>query len=131
MVAARRIETDARQERAILLEDDLVVRSRVEEIACVEEQIRLEGLDERRDRALELEGLIAAVADDDGTKTPGSEARGRAEAKRRARGQQVYPIDEAFLAALSNMPPSAGCALGIDRLLMLFADTIDIADVLV
>ena len=30
-----------------------------------------------------------------------------------------YPIDDDFLAALAHMPPSAGCALGFDRLVML------------
>ena len=30
-----------------------------------------------------------------------------------------YPIDENFLAALANMPPACGCALGFDRLVML------------
>jgi lysyl-tRNA synthetase class 2 len=30
-----------------------------------------------------------------------------------------YPIDEEFLAALAHMPPSAGCALGFERLVML------------
>ena len=34
----------------------------------------------------------------------------------------VYPMPERFLAALSRMPPSAGIALGVDRLAMLFAD---------
>jgi len=41
---------------------------------------------------------------------------------RRALGRDVYPIDEAFLAALPSMPPSGGIALGVDRLVMLFAD---------
>ncbi len=41
---------------------------------------------------------------------------------RRARGKEVYPVDEAFLAALAAMPPSGGIALGFDRLVMLFAD---------
>ncbi len=42
------------------------------------------------------------------------EARTRAE-----RGRTVYPIDEALLAALPRMPPTAGIALGFDRLVML------------
>ena len=51
--------------------------------------------------------------------------------RRRRDGRQLYPIDENFLAALgAGMPPTAGCALGIDRLLMVFADTDDIADVI-
>ena len=49
---------------------------------------------------------------------------------RRSDGREVYPIDEKFLAALeAGMPPTAGCALGVDRLLMVLADTDDIADV--
>ncbi len=50
---------------------------------------------------------------------------------RRSDGREVYPIDEKFLAALeAGMPPTAGCALGIDRLLMVLANKDDIADVL-
>ena len=32
---------------------------------------------------------------------------------------QSYPLDEEFLAALAQMPPASGVALGFDRLLML------------
>jgi elongation factor P--(R)-beta-lysine ligase len=44
-------------------------------------------------------------------------------------GRPVYPIDEDLLQALSNMPPSAGIALGVDRLVMLFCDAASIEEV--
>jgi lysyl-tRNA synthetase class 2 len=37
--------------------------------------------------------------------------------------KRCYPLPEAFLHALEDMPDAAGCALGLDRLVMLFADT--------
>jgi lysyl-tRNA synthetase class 2 len=45
---------------------------------------------------------------------------------RRSSGKTTYPFAEPFLQALADMPESAGNALGIDRLIMLFADTADI-----
>ncbi len=51
-----------------------------------------------------------------------------AEARRRA-GKAVYPVAEPFLADLARMPPAAGNALGIDRLVMLFADAAAIDEV--
>ncbi len=54
----------------------------------------------------------------------------RDQAARRARGLAVYPIDERFLAALGRLPPSAGNALGLDRLVALACGTTDIADTL-
>jgi elongation factor P--(R)-beta-lysine ligase len=44
-------------------------------------------------------------------------------------GSAPYPMPERFLAALPTMPPSAGIALGVDRLTMLFADRSRIDDV--
>jgi len=41
----------------------------------------------------------------------------------------AYPLPEKFLEALGDMPPAAGNALGIDRLVMLFADAAQIDDV--
>jgi elongation factor P--(R)-beta-lysine ligase len=51
-------------------------------------------------------------------------------AERRRRGLPEYPIDEQFLAALGDMPPSAGIALGVDRLAMLLFGATDIREVL-
>jgi lysyl-tRNA synthetase class 2 len=47
--------------------------------------------------------------------------------QRRKLGKRVYPVPESFLADLARMPPAAGNALGLDRLVMLFTDaaTID------
>lgn len=46
---------------------------------------------------------------------------------REAAGKPVYPLPEKFLQELSNVPPSAGIAFGVDRLVMLLlnADSID------
>jgi len=50
---------------------------------------------------------------------------------RKACGKPVYPIDERFLSALSEgMPPSAGNALGLDRLLSLCLGEPEIARVM-
>ena len=42
-----------------------------------------------------------------------------ARAERRAIGEADYPLDEAFLSVLGDMPPTGGVALGVDRLVML------------
>jgi lysyl-tRNA synthetase class 2 len=46
---------------------------------------------------------------------------------REAAGKTAYPLPENFLKDLSRVPPSAGIALGVDRLVMLLleAETID------
>jgi len=54
----------------------------------------------------------------------------RDQAARRARGLAVYPIDERFLDAVARLPPSAGNALGLDRLVGLVCGTTEIADVM-
>jgi lysyl-tRNA synthetase class 2 len=49
--------------------------------------------------------------------------------QRQASGRVVYPMPEKFLAELTQMPAASGNALGIDRLVMLFADATRIDDV--
>ena len=51
-------------------------------------------------------------------------------AERAAAGRPVYPLDEAFLAELGQMPPTGGIALGVDRLVMILADLVTFDDLL-
>jgi lysyl-tRNA synthetase class 2 len=51
------------------------------------------------------------------------------ESYRRSLGKPPYNVPEKFLAELSAVPPSAGIALGIDRLVMLFTDASSIDEV--
>jgi len=48
---------------------------------------------------------------------------------RQQAGRPTTPLPERFLTALDQMPPATGNALGVDRLVMLFADTLTIDDV--
>jgi elongation factor P--(R)-beta-lysine ligase len=48
---------------------------------------------------------------------------------RRTRGKAVYPVDENLLAALGQMPPTCGAAMGFDRLVMLVLGAKEIRDV--
>jgi lysyl-tRNA synthetase class 2 len=54
-----------------------------------------------------------------------AEQRRRFEAEqkfRRDSGRPTYPLPEKFIEALAHLPPCAGNALGIDRLVMLFCN---------
>lgn len=49
---------------------------------------------------------------------------------RKKLGKESYNIDEDFLRALRSVPPSGGIAMGVDRIVMLFADAKNIDEVL-
>ena len=51
------------------------------------------------------------------------------QANRRSQGKPVYPMPEPFLDELEEMPPSAGIALGVDRLVMVLLNAATIDDV--
>ena len=77
-------------------------------------------------------GLELANAFDELVDANVQRARFEAEqAVRAARGRPVYPIDHRLLAALAEgLPPSAGIALGFDRLAMLASGVATIGEVL-
>jgi len=78
--------------------------------------------DPRVAERFELYACGVELANAFGELTDAAEQRRRFEAemdeKARVYGER-YPLDEDFLAALSQMPPAAGAALGFDRLVML------------
>lgn len=68
-----------------------------------------------------------------GELTDSAEQRARCEEDNRVRGKtgrEELPLDETFLAALADgMPPSAGIAAGMDRVVMLLTDAATIGEV--
>lgn len=77
---------------------------------------------------LYLDGMELANAFSELVDVEDQRRRFKEEQKRRAdQSLAVYPEPELFLASLQHMPESAGIALGVDRLVMLFcgARTID------
>ncbi|MFH2136337.1 MAG: EF-P lysine aminoacylase EpmA [Patescibacteria group bacterium] len=75
---------------------------------------------------LELGNAFSELVDAD-------EQRKRLIAERNLRkklGKEIYDIDEEFLGALKNMPPSGGIAMGVDRMVMFFTDAKKIDEIM-
>jgi lysyl-tRNA synthetase class 2 len=86
---------------------------------------RLSPEDPRTSERFELFACGLELANGFGELTDPTEQRQRFERDRHRRvaeGRRDVPIDERFLAALGDLPPSAGIALGLERLLMLLLD---------
>jgi elongation factor P--(R)-beta-lysine ligase len=94
---------------------------------------RPSGGDPRVAERFELYACGVELANAFGELTDAAEQRRRFEAemaeKQRLYGER-YPIDEDFLAALAQMPPAAGAALGFDRLVMLATGAVRIDQVI-
>ena len=89
--------------------------------------------DGRLSERFELYACGVELANGFGELTDAVEQRARFAAemdeKERLYGQR-YPLDEDFLAALAQMPPASGVALGFDRLVMLVTGAPTIDDVI-
>ena len=94
---------------------------------------RVSPRDARVAERFELYACGVELANGFGELTDAAEQRARLEAemakKARLYGEH-YPLDEDFLAALAQMPPASGVALGFDRLVMLATGAPHIRDVL-
>src|SRR5436305_1986201 len=90
--------------------------------ACEAALARKAPHDPRVAERFELYVCGVEIANAFGELTDPAEQRRRFEAemaeKQRVHGER-YPVDEDFLAALAQMPPASGIALGFDRLVML------------
>jgi elongation factor P--(R)-beta-lysine ligase len=83
---------------------------------------RLTPHDPRVAQRFELYCCGVELANGFGELTDADEQRRRLEGQMEERARlygERYPIDEDFIAALREMPPASGCALGFDRLVML------------
>jgi lysyl-tRNA synthetase class 2 len=89
--------------------------------------------DPRVAERFELYACGVELANAFGELTDAAEQRRRLEAEMREKERrwgERYPIDEDFIAALAQMPPAAGGALGLDRLVMLATGATRIEQVL-
>jgi len=89
--------------------------------------------DPRVAERFELYACGVELANGYGELTDATEQRRRfdeAMAEKEKRYGERWPTPDAFLEALAHMPPASGCALGVDRLVMLLTGARRIDDVL-
>ncbi len=95
---------------------------------------RLSALDDRVAERWELYICGVELGNAFGELTDAAEQRKRfmeALKFRASAGMLPYPVPEEFLSALENgMPESSGCAIGFDRLAMIFCNAYDIGEVI-
>ena len=94
---------------------------------------RVSPRDPRVSERFELYGCGVELANGFGELTDAAEQRSRLDAEMAKKAHlygERYPLDEEFLAALAQMPPASGVALGFDRLVMLATGAPHIRDVL-
>jgi lysyl-tRNA synthetase class 2 len=100
---------------------------------CEAALARVSPRDARVAERFELYACGVELANGFGELTDSVQQRARFETamakKQRVYGQR-YPLDEAFLGALAQMPPASGVALGFDRLVMLATHAPNIDSVL-
>jgi lysyl-tRNA synthetase class 2 len=122
-VLVERIETSLGHGRATILM----------EYPAPEAALARPARDPRVAERFELYACGIELANAFGELTDATEQRRRFEesmAEKEKRYGERYPIDHDFLAALEKMPPAAGIALGLDRLIMLVTGAPKIENVL-
>jgi elongation factor P--(R)-beta-lysine ligase len=111
-VLVERIEPELGSGRATILD----------EYPAMQAALARPSRDKRVAERFELYVCGVEIANGFGELTDAAEQRRRLElemAEKQLRYGERYPLDEDFLAALSQMPDSSGIALGLDRLVML------------
>ena len=100
--------------------------------ACEAALARINPTDPRLSERFEIYACGVELANGFGELTDANIQRARFEADMREQKRIYgfcYPLDEDFLDALTYMPPASGCAMGLERLIMLCVGAKSVAEV--